>query len=107
LRRLATRFVRRFEGRAPHAGVVAGMLVAVLLSALTTEAIGVHAVFGAFLLGAVIPHDSAVARAFAGKLETVVTSLLLPAFFAYTGMRTEIGLVSGASAWLVCGLITL
>src|SRR5439155_4663585 len=107
LRPLATRLVRRFEGRAPQPGVVAGMLVAVLLSALTTEAIGVHAVFGAFLLGAVIPHDSAVARAFAAKLETVVTALLLPAFFAYTGMRTEIGLVSGASAWLMCGLITL
>jgi Kef-type K+ transport system membrane component KefB len=107
VRPLAAWFVRRFEGRAPPSGAVAGVLVAVLLSALATEAIGVHAVFGAFLLGAVIPHDSAVARAFAAKLETVVTVLLLPAFFAYTGMRTEIGLVSGAGAWLTCGLITL
>jgi Kef-type K+ transport system membrane component KefB len=87
--------------------VFAAVLVAVLLSALATEAIGVHAVFGAFLLGAVIPHDSAVARTFTRKLEDVVTVLLLPAFFAYTGMRTEIGLVSGLNAWLVCGLITL
>jgi len=107
IRPLAARFVRHFEGSRPHAGVVAGMLVAVLASALATEAIGVHAVFGAFLLGAVIPHDSTVARAFSDKLETLVTVLLLPAFFAYTGMRTEIGLVSGANAWLICGLITL
>src|SRR5262249_21666932 len=107
VRPFAARFVRRFEGAALTPGVVAGLLVAVLLSALATEAIGVHAVFGAFLLGAVIPHHSAVARVFAHKLETVVTVLLLPAFFAYTGMRTEIGLVSGLNAWLVCGLITL
>jgi Kef-type K+ transport system membrane component KefB len=107
VRPVASRFVRRYEPVRPHAGVVAGVLVAVLLSALTTEAIGVHAVFGAFLLGAVIPHDSAVARAFTEKLETIVTVLLLPAFFAYTGMRTEIGLVSGAGPWLMCGLITL
>jgi len=107
VRPLAARFVRRFEVGPPHPGAVAGMLVAVLLSALMTEAIGVHAVFGAFLLGAVIPHDSAVARAFTEKLEAIVTILLLPAFFAYTGMRTEIGLVSGAGPWLMCGLITL
>jgi Kef-type K+ transport system membrane component KefB len=107
VRPLAARFVRHFEGTRPDAGVVAGMLVAVLLSALATEAIGVHAVFGAFLLGAVIPHDSRVARVFPDKLETLVTVLLLPAFFAYTGMRTEIGLVSGAGPWLICGLITL
>jgi Kef-type K+ transport system membrane component KefB len=83
------------------------VLVALLLSALATEAIGVHAIFGAFLLGAVIPHDSAVARAFTHRLEDLVTVLLLPAFFAFTGMRTEIGLVSGLEQWLICGLIIL
>jgi Kef-type K+ transport system membrane component KefB len=107
VRPLAARFVRRYEDRPVPAGVFAMTLVAVLLSALATEAIGVHAVFGAFLLGVAIPHDSAVARTFTRKLEDVVTVLLLPAFFAYTGMRTEIGLVSGANAWLICGLITL
>ena len=71
------------------------VLVALLLSALTTEWIGIHAIFGAFLLGAIIPHDSDVARDFRHKLEDIVTILLLPAFFAYTGMRTQIGLVSG------------
>jgi Kef-type K+ transport system membrane component KefB len=65
----------------------------------------VHAIFGAFLLAAVIPHDSDVARDFSNKLEDIVKILFLPAFFAYTGMRTEIGLVSGWWAWLVCAAI--
>src|SRR5262249_49759161 len=88
-------------------GVVAGVLVAALASALVTELIGIHAIFGAFLLGAVIPHDSALARALTRKLEDVVTVLLLPAFFALTGMRTRIDLIAGWEAWLVCGLIVV
>jgi Kef-type K+ transport system membrane component KefB len=87
--------------------LTAWVLIAVLCSALATEAIGIHAIFGAFLLGAIIPHDSDVARAFQHKLEDIVKILLLPAFFAYTGMRTEIGLVSGWQAWLMCGVIIL
>jgi Kef-type K+ transport system membrane component KefB len=86
---------------------VALVFVALLLSALATEAIGIHAIFGAFLLGAVIPHDSAVARTFSTQLRPMVATLLLPAFFAFTGMRTRIDLLSGAEAWLVCGLIIL
>jgi Kef-type K+ transport system membrane component KefB len=91
--------------RSSSASVVAPVLVALLLTALVTEAIGVHAVFGAFLLGAVIPHGSAVARDFRHKLHDVVTVLLLPAFFAYTGMRTQIGLLAGPWEWLVCAAI--
>jgi len=86
-------------------GAMAVIFVALLLSSLATDAIGIHAVFGAFVLGAVIPHESRVARELTGKLEDVVVVLLLPAFFAYTGMRTQIGLVSGVENWLLCGLI--
>jgi Kef-type K+ transport system membrane component KefB len=89
------------------ASTVAWVFLSVLLSALATEAIGIHAIFGAFLLGAVIPHDSPIAREFTHKLEDLVTVLLLPAFFAVTGMRTEIGLISGWENWLACGLITI
>jgi Kef-type K+ transport system membrane component KefB len=84
---------------------VALSLVAMLCSALVTEAIGVHAIFGAFLLGAVIPHNSRLARVLEERIEYLVTILLLPAFFAFTGMRTEIGLVSGVNAWLTCAAI--
>jgi Kef-type K+ transport system membrane component KefB len=76
-----------------------------MIAALTTEAIGVHAIFGAFLFGAIIPHESALARALKRSLENVVTILLLPAFFAFTGMRTQIGLLSGWYEWALCGLI--
>ena len=89
----------------PSSTRLAIVLSAVLLSALATEWIGIHAIFGAFLLGAIIPHDSRIARELAAKIEDVVVVLLLPAFFAYTGMRTQIGLVSGLENWLWCGLI--
>lgn len=74
-------------------------LLAMLLSALASEAIGIHAIFGAFLLGAIVPHDSDVATALRPKLEDLVSVLLLPAFFALTGMRTQVGLLSGAGQW--------
>jgi Kef-type K+ transport system membrane component KefB len=106
-RPLAARLVARYDGRRLPRGVVAAVFLGLLLSALATEAIGIHALFGAFLFGAVIPHDSTVAREFTKKLEDVVTVLLLPAFFAFTGMRTQIGLISGGENWLLCGLIVL
>ena len=86
----------------PAVARIVPLLVGVLLSALATEAIGIHAIFGAFLFGAIIPHDSKVASELAEKLTGLVTTLLLPAFFAFTGMRTQIGLVSGSQQWLVC-----
>lgn len=91
----------------PRSDVIAAVLVAVLASALLTDLIGIHALFGAFLMGAIIPHDSQLARSFRGKLEDVVTILLLPTFFAYTGMRTQIGLLSEPADWFVCGVIIL
>lgn len=101
---------RRFSdssGARVTSGVTAWVLVAVLVSSLITEAIGIHALFGAFLLGAVIPHDSQAARHFQQKLEDVVSILLLPAFFAWAGLRTEIGLLSQPSDWLFCLVIIL
>src|SRR5205823_6481900 len=60
---------RLLTGRELTRGLTALIFVALLTSALATECIGIHAIFGAFLLGAVIPHDSAVAREFTHKLE--------------------------------------
>lgn len=105
VRPLLGRIVTRWNTEVLPRAAVAFVFVALLLSALATEAIGIHAIFGAFLLGAVIPSDSAVARSFARQLEPVVTVLLLPAFFAFTGMRTRIDLVTGPHQWLVCGLL--
>jgi Kef-type K+ transport system membrane component KefB len=90
VRPLAARFVARIDGTGLTPGVVVVVLAALFCSALTTELIGIHAVFGAFLLGVVIPHDSALALSFTRRLVDLVTVLLLPAFFALTGMRTQI-----------------
>jgi Kef-type K+ transport system membrane component KefB len=100
------RWMDTLDGPLPSAAVPIAF-VAVLLAALATEAIGVHAVFGAFLLGAVTPHDSRLAQEFIRTLKSVVTVLLLPAFFAITGMQTEIGLIAGWRNWLICGVIIL
>jgi len=77
------------------------------VSALTTEAIGIHALFGAFALGAMMPHDSSLAADLKARLEDLVVVFLLPAFFAYTGMRTQIGMVGDAESWLWCLMIVL
>jgi Kef-type K+ transport system membrane component KefB len=105
VRPLLRRLSSRQKTETPTRGMRAIFLVALLLSALVSEAIGIHAAFGAFLLGAVIPEESPIARSFVEQLESVVTILFLPAFFALTGMRTRIDLVTGLDGWLICGLI--
>lgn len=107
VRPILRRVVSRWNTGPLPRGAVGFIFVALLLSALATAYIGIHAIFGAFLLGALIPHDSVVARTFTRQLKSVVTILLLPAFFAFTGMRTRIDLVSGLDQWLICGLIIL
>lgn len=83
------------------------VFTAMLASAMTTEYIGIHGFFGAFLFGAIIPHDTRVAGELNRRLDDFVAVLFLPAFFAYTGMRTQIGLVTGLENWLLCGTIIL
>jgi Kef-type K+ transport system membrane component KefB len=106
VRPLAVRYLGH-DSEHPQRRMAVWVLVALLFSALTAEWIGIHAIFGAFLLGAIIPHDCDIAVDFRHKLEDIVKILLLPAFFAYTGMRTEIGLVSGWQAWMFCAVIIL
>ncbi len=86
---------------------VALTFILLFLSAGATELIGIHALFGAFLMGAILPRHGGFARALAEKIEDVVVIVLLPVFFALSGLRTEIGLLNEAGAWLQCGLILL
>lgn len=88
-------------------GVLAVTLIAILLSSLTTETIGIHSIFGAFVLGAIIPNTSALAMELTSKLEAFVIVFMLPAFFAFTGLRTQIGLLTHAREWMFCLLIIL
>jgi Kef-type K+ transport system membrane component KefB len=101
------RFVHAHGDAGETATTTATLLVALLVSSLVSEAIGIHAIFGAFLMGAIVPSDSPLAAAMIRQWKHLVTVLLLPAFFAFTGMRTRIDLVSGAEAWGMCGLILL
>jgi K+:H+ antiporter len=107
VRPLAQRYFRDHPESDPTSGKITLVFVAMLLSALAAEIIGIHAIFGAFLLGAIIPHDSKIAETSTRKLEDLVTIVFLPAFFAFTGMRTQIGIVSSGDDWLLCGLIVV
>jgi Kef-type K+ transport system membrane component KefB len=81
--------------------------VILFLSALTTEVIGIHALFGAFLAGATMPAHPNFRKMLASRIEDVSLVILLPLFFAFTGLKTQIGLLNDGTTWLVCGLIIL
>jgi Kef-type K+ transport system membrane component KefB len=85
--------------------LMALILLLVFLSAWVTEHLGIHALFGTFLMGVVMPKSQDFVRALSDKLEDLTVVLLLPLFFAFTGLRTSIGLVSGAEMWFYCALI--
>jgi Kef-type K+ transport system membrane component KefB len=102
VRPLLTRLSRASETRDLSQNGFALVCAALLCSAALTEAIGIHALFGAFLLGALIPHESRLAAQIQAKLGELVPVLLLPAFFAFTGLRTELTLIQSGHDWLWC-----
>ena len=81
---------------------IAVALVTLLSSALATEIIGIHALFGAFVAGAVMPSGGVFRRMLRERLESVSSVFLLPLFFAATGLRTEIGLLNSVASWATC-----
>jgi len=83
-------------------GLIAGVLVFAFASALFTETIGIHALFGAFLAGVVLPPQVVTRVHVKERLETFNTVFLLPLFFAFTGLRTQIGLLDDRRSWLLC-----
>jgi len=85
--------------------IFALVLLLALASAWITESLGIHALFGAFLMGVIMPKDNQFIHAITRKLEDVTVTLLLPLFFAFTGLRTSIGLLNGANLWLYCAVI--
>ena len=87
---------------APSKNVLAFVLLMLIGSALTTERIGIHALFGGFLLGVVMPRDADFRHALVQRLEEISAILFLPLFFAFTGLRTQVGLLDSAGSWLMC-----
>lgn len=87
--------------------VVAIFFLTLIISSYTTEAIGIHALFGAFMTGVIMPDITKFRNVFIEKVEDVSVILLLPLFFVYTGLRTEIGLINDSYLWKVTGFIIL
>lgn len=87
--------------------VVAIFFLTLILSAYATELIGIHALFGAFMAGTIMPDSKKFRNMFIEKVEDVALVLLLPLFFVFTGLRTEIGLLNEPYLWKVTGLIIL
>lgn len=87
--------------------VVAIFFLTLLFSAYATELIGVHALFGAFMAGAIMPVNNKFRTIFIEKVEDVSVIVLLPLFFVFTGLRTQIGLLDDAHLWKITGIIIL
>jgi Kef-type K+ transport system membrane component KefB len=102
LRKLQTHYERRGNLTKDTLALV---VVLVLVSGWTTEQLGIHALFGAFLMGAVMPKEPGFVRALGEKLHDAAVVLLLPLFFALTGLRTSVGLVRGSEMWFFCAII--
>ncbi|MDD4922085.1 MAG: cation:proton antiporter [Bacteroidales bacterium] len=87
--------------------IVAFLFLILISSALATQLIGIHALFGAFLAGVIMPPLPKFRKLIIEKVEDVSVTLLLPLFFVFTGLRTEIGLLNTPHLWLVCGIFIL
>jgi Kef-type K+ transport system membrane component KefB len=103
VRPLASRLADRARALEPPRLVAVAILMAFTSSAIT-ELIGIHAIFGAFVCGAVVPRAHELPRRIAERLEDLVSVFMLPLFFTFSGLRTEVGLLDQASDWLLCGL---
>lgn len=87
--------------------IVAIFFLTLIISSYSTEIIGIHALFGAFMAGAIMPENIKFRNLFIEKVEDIALVLLLPLFFVFTGLRTEIGLLNDPYLWKVTGLIIL
>ncbi len=104
--------VRRLEAYYRNRGrltqdTLALVLLLLLVSAWCTEWIGIHALFGAFVFGTVMPKDRDFVHDLAGKLNDFTVVFLLPLFFAMTGLRTNVGLIAGGGMWILFLLVLL
>ena len=102
LQRVAIHYER--TGRLTQS-VLAGIYMCVVTSAILTETMGIHFIFGAFLVGAVMPKNAGLVREVAQKTEDFVLTFLLPVFFAYSGLKTQIGLINRPELWLLCAAV--
>ena len=86
-----------------EAGLVVGLAL-MSLGAWFTDMIGLHAVFGAFVMGAVMPRQY-MARDLIARIQPLTVALLLPLFFTYSGLNTKIGLLNTGYLWMMCAAV--
>ena len=84
--------------------LVTGMFLLIIISSFLTELLGLHALFGAFIAGVIMPENQRFRKIITEKVEDVALILFLPLFFASTGLRTEIGLLNSVEMWYLCGI---
>lgn len=104
LRKLGTIYNKRGAVSKPMMAIV---FMVLLVSAYATEIIGIHALFGAFMAGVIMPPGLTFRNIVMEKIEDVSLVLLLPLFFVFTGLRTHIGLLNQGHLWITCGWIIL
>lgn len=100
--RLTPLIEKRVADRKRARGLLGGILAFVLASAWVTEGIGIHALFGGFLAGVVMPNVSGFRVFLKDQLEAFSSAALLPLFFVFTGLRTQISLLNDWLGWLTC-----
>jgi Kef-type K+ transport system membrane component KefB len=108
---LISRALTPLADKVTHAGKLSGgrfawILMLLFASAWVSDAIGIHAVFGAFILGCAVPRGRLVEE-LTQRLEGIVTTLLVPLFFAYSGLNTRLDLLTSPGLWLVAGVVLL
>lgn len=99
-------FAKLGKDGAPSSSVFAWTMLFLFTGAYVTDALGIYAVFGAFLIGAAMPRGE-FALAIKERLEGAAVSIFLPFFFVYSGLNTKIGLLNSPALWGVCGLACL
>ena len=107
LKPLMRRFIVRHADTRKNDMMIAALLVCMLASSWATEWLGIHALFGAFFAGVIVPKESGFTEEITKRMQLPVVVLLIPLFFAFTGLRTSIGLINGPEMILFCGLVFL
>ena len=105
VRPMGRRLAARVASKALSYELLGAMLAVALASSAVTDAIGVHPLFGAFLAGVCFPRVAAWQQLLRDRLDVILSLVLLPLFFALTGLRTRLDLLSSAGTWLWTGLI--
>jgi Kef-type K+ transport system membrane component KefB len=94
--------------KGPSQSVVAVTLLMALTSAFFTQVIGVHAIFGGFVIGLICPHEGGFAIKLTEKIEDLVVTIFLPLYFALSGLQTNLGLLDSGIVWAyVIGIIAI